>query len=218
VDLKLQVAKTIEKVDGLSSRERVIIVVTAIAFIFGTYNQFVLAPFLETRSTLKKEMADIVPEMEVMQNTIESLVERQARDPNVALRSAIKEKKERIEALDDVIESETKRLIDPEKMPKILGYLLSRRSSLSINSVKSASGEPIMFEGEEKPMGLFKHELKIELEGSYQQVQVYLGKIEELAEQVYWDDMVFEMKEYPTGTLRLNVHTMSTSKELIGVY
>ena len=104
-------------------------------------------------------------------------------------------------------------------MPKILGYLLSRQSALNINSVKSASGEPIYFDAErKKSSGLFKHDLTMSLEGTYYQVQSYLKNIEEMAEQVYWDDMTFESKEYPIGVLKLNVHTLSTSKELIGVY
>lgn len=218
MDLKLQVANAIEKVDGLSPRERVIILLTAVALMFGTYNQFVLDPFLKNRTTLKKEMAAIVPEMDAMQQTIASLVQRQARDPNVALRKMVVDKTAKVSALDITIDNETKRLIDPQKMPKILGYLLSRRSALTINSVKSTAGEPVMFDDEEKPMGLFTHGLEIELEGTYQQVKTYLGTIEALAEQVYWDDMVFEMQAYPIGTLKLNVHTMSTSPELIGVY
>ena len=219
MNLQSQVAEIRDKVDALSSRERVIIAVTVIAVIFGIYNQFVLDPFLKHRAELQQQLAEIGPEMEVMQQSMEALIKRQANDPNVSLRNAIEKKNKKVKELDEIIKSETKRLIDPQKMPEILGYLLSRQSALKINSVKSASGEPIYLDTErKKPSGLFKHDLTMTLEGTYYQVQSYLKNIEELAEQVYWDDMTFESKEYPIGVLELNVHTLSTSKELIGVY
>ena len=219
MNLQSQVAEIRDKVDALSSRERVIIAVTIIAVIFGIYNQFVLDPFLKHRKELQQQLSAIGPEMEVMQQSMESLIKRQANDPNVSLRKAIERKSQEIDGLERIIKSETKRLIDPQKMPKILGYLLSRQSALKINSVKSASGEPIYFDAErKKPSGLFKHDLTMSLEGTYYQVQSYLKNIEEMAEQVYWDDMTFVSKKYPIGVLNLNVHTLSTSKELIGVY
>ena len=65
---------------------------------------------------------------------------------------------------------------------------------------------------------LFKHDLALSLEGTYSQVQNYLMNVEKLAVQIYWDDMSFEIKQYPIGVLELGVHTLSTSRELIGVY
>ena len=219
MNLPSQVAEIRDKVDALSPRERVIIAVTVVAVIFGVYNQFVLDPFLKHRKELQQQLSAIGPEMEVMQQSMESLIKRQANDPNVSLRKSIKRKSQKVTELEGTIKNETKRLIDPQKMPKILGYLLSRQSALKINSVKSASGEPIYLDAErKKPSGLFKHDLTMSLEGTYYQVQSYLKNIEEMAEQVYWDDMTFESKEYPIGVLVLNVHTLSTSKELIGVY
>lgn len=219
MNLQSQIAEIREKVDSLSSRERVIIAVTIVAVIFGIYNHFVLDPFLKNRKDIKDQLASIAPEMEMMQQSMDSLIRRQANDPNVSLRRAIANKNKKVKELESVIESETRRLIDPKKMPKILGYLLSRQSALKIDSVKSASGEPIYFDAERKnPSGLFKHDLTMSLEGTYYQVQSYLQNIEEMAEQVYWDDMTFESKQYPIGVLKLNVHTLSTSKELIGVY
>lgn len=219
MSLQSQVAEIRDKVDALSSRERVIIAVTVIAVIFGVYNQFVLDPFLKHRKELQQQMAAIGPEMEVMQQSMESLIKRQASDPNISLRNTVKKKNKKVKELEGIIENETKRLIDPQKMPKILGYLLSRQSALKINSVKSSSGEPIYLDADrKKPSGLFKHDLTMSLEGTYYQVQSYLKNVEEMAEQVYWDEMTFESKKYPVGVLVLNVHTLSTSKELIGVY
>jgi len=219
MNLKSRAADICEKVDALSSRERVIIAVTLIATIFGIYDQLMLNPFLEKRESVQQEMASLAPEVERIGKEIESLVEQQKRDPNVKLREKIDNKKNRIKTLDGIIRNETRRLIDPERMPQILGYLLSRKSALAIESVKSVSGEPIYFdEGRKEESGLFKHDLSISLEGTYYQVQEYLEHIENMAEQIYWDDMEYEAKQYPIGRLSLNVHTLSTSKELIGVY
>ena len=219
MDLKSRAVELRDKIDALSSRERVIVAVTIVAVIFGVYDQLVLNPFLKKKEKLQQQMASMVPEVERIGESIESLIKRQEMDPNIKLREKIGQKKIKIRDLDEVIRSETRRLIDPERMPQILGYLLSRQSALNIESVKSVSGEPIYFDKEKKEeSGLFQHDLNISLEGTYYQVQGYLKHIENMAEQIYWDDMEFEVKAYPVGRLNLNVHTLSTSQDLIGVY
>jgi len=219
LNLKLQAVELKNKIENLTIRERVIGVVTVVAVLFGVYDQLVLSPFLKHREEAKQQLASVSPKVKSIQLSIESLLERQARDPNLQIQTVISQRKEKLEELDAVIKRETKRLIDPKDMTKLLGYLLSRQSKLKIDNVKSVSGETIYFDEEEKvSSGLFRHSLTLSLEGTYLQVKNYLKKVEELAEEIYWDDMTFESKLYPIGTLELNVHTLSTSKELIGVY
>ena len=219
MNLKLRCAEIALKLNGLSARERVIVVVTAISILFFIYDHLVLSPFLNDREMIQQKMKDLTSEVVVMQQSIEGIVARQAFDPNVKLRIIIDQKKDKVNKLDDFITTETTRLIDPEKMPRLLGHLLSRQSKLTVNNVKNTSADSIYFDEEEtQDSGLYKHDLTLVLEGTYSQVQNYLKTVEEMAEQIYWDDMSFEIKEYPMGILRLGVHTLSTSKELIGVY
>jgi len=35
---------------------------------------------------------------------------------------------------------------------------------------------------------------------------------------VFWQNLAFQMDNYPVGRLSLEVYTLSTSKDLIGVY
>ena len=99
MNLQSQAAEIRDKVDALSSRERVIIAVTVLAVIFGIYNQFILDPFLKHRKELQQQLAAIGPEMEVMQQSMESLLKRQANDPNVSLKKSIDRKSKKVIAL-----------------------------------------------------------------------------------------------------------------------
>jgi len=65
---------------------------------------------------------------------------------------------------------------------------------------------------------LYQHRIQLELEGKYDQVSKYLAQVEALPEKVFWQNLAFQMDNYPVGRLSLEVYTLSTSKDLIGVY
>ena len=65
---------------------------------------------------------------------------------------------------------------------------------------------------------MYRHKMNLKLEGTYFQVTGYLKMIEGMKERLFWDDMTFKIEDYPRGVLELNVHTLSMSKELIGIY
>lgn len=209
------------KLNGLSLRERAILLAVLLVAMLGLYDHLALTPYLEKRKEAQSVLANHADELAAVQAQMDALVKRMKHDPNQLLKERIQKRKQYLKELEAEIGESTANLIAPEKMSQILGYLLSRQSGMAVKTVKNFPAEPISFQKDqesEPQVLMYRHRLKMELEGTYFQVTGYLKMIEGLKERLYWDDMSFKIQTYPKGLLTLNVHTLSLSKELIGVY
>jgi MSHA biogenesis protein MshJ len=189
--------------------------------LLGIYDHVALTPYLDERKHHQQMMTGYASEMAETQAKITTMIEQMKNDPNVLLRERIAKREQYIEALMTEIGASTENLIAPKKMAQVLGYLLSRQSGMDVKSVRNFPAEPVSFqirEDVEPEVLMYRHRLNLELEGTYFQVAGYLKMIEGMQERLYWDDMSFAIADYPRGLLTLDVHTLSMSKELIGVY
>lgn len=220
-NLKDKVAEVSEKLNALSPRERVILLVVVLVGLLGIYDYVALTPYLDQRKSNDALFLQYVEEMNTAQANIDAIVRKLSLDPNAALKERIEQKEEYLKQLEELIGESTENLIAPKKMSQVLGYLLSRQSGMGVKSVKNYPAEPISFKQDEESepqVMMYRHRLTLELEGTFFQVSGYLKMIENLKERLYWDDMSFSVQEYPKGNFVLEVHTLSMSKELIGVY
>jgi len=206
------------KLNALSVRERVIVMVTLLAVVFGIYTFIALDPYLSKKKAVVNKLAVIATNAETTQQEIVATAKLAESNPNKLLKEQIEKQKKQNVKLNEAIHNATTTLIAPEMMPEVLGHLLSRQSRLSVKSVKSAQAVPVYMGKTEEDGLLYRHELELMLHGDFYQVKHYLEMIETMPKRVYFDKMNYEISEYPKGKLQLNVYTLSTKKELIGVY
>ncbi|PIE44071.1 MAG: hypothetical protein CSA50_02065 [Gammaproteobacteria bacterium] len=210
-----------DKLNGLSLRERVIVLVMAGLSLLWIYDYVALTPYLEKSQQNKMLLDQYRNEMNAALSNIDLLMKKLEDDPNHLLRERIANKENQLKQLNTLIGKSTQGLIEPKKMSQVLGYLLSKQSGMAIKSVKNYPAEPVSFkenEQAEPEVLMYRHRLELQLEGTFFQVVGYLKMIEALTERLYWNDMKFTMKQYPKGRLLLEVHTLSISKELIQIY
>lgn len=220
-NMKAKLQELGEKIDAISLRERGILLAVGLVALLGLYDYLALTPYLDQRKENQRLVAQYATEMAEVEAKITAIVKKLEADPNDVLKERIAKRERYLKELVDEIGASTENLIAPKKMSQVLGYLLSRQSGMAVKSVRNIPAEPIAFkvsEEDEPKVLMYRHRLIMELEGTYFQVAGYLKMIEGLKERLYWDDMSFVIGDYPTGLLTLEVHTLSMSKELIGVY
>lgn len=64
---------------------------------------------------------------------------------------------------------------------------------------------------------LYRHGVELQLQGSYLATLAYLKRLEKLQWRFEWQSLIFEVQEYPKGTVMLEVYTYSTERDWIGV-
>lgn len=69
------------------------------------------------------------------------------------------------------------------------------------------------------PMGvnLYRHGIKIKLSGSYFDLQSYLSRLEQLSWKFFWQDFNLKLIEHPKSELEIQMYSLGTKKEFVGV-
>ena len=206
-----------EKLNALTTRERGIIFATLLVAVYMAFQLLVFDPLMAERSRLIKLEADITKQIDRVRVEIAEVIAESTFDPNKATREKIAKAEQKAGQYQQEILSITDKLIEPAQMSDVLASLLNKDSGLKLTSVRNLTAEPVRI-GSAAGAELYQHRIQLELEGKYDQVSKYLAQVEALPEKVFWQNLAFQMDNYPVGRLSLEVYTLSTSKDLIGVY
>jgi MSHA biogenesis protein MshJ len=64
---------------------------------------------------------------------------------------------------------------------------------------------------------LYRHGVELQLQGSYLGTLAYLKQLESLEWRFEWNALIFDIQDYPVGTVTIEVYTYSTERDWIGV-
>lgn len=218
-NLSAKWAQLRDKTNALSVRERVIIAGAVAVLLLGIFDQLLLRPWLQERDKLQLQEQQLNAASADLSQQFSTLEAQLANDPNQRLRDGIVQLEMRHQQLDADIAKITDGMIAPELMPSLLGELLSERSGLRVHSIKSSPARQLLSADKDNRSApaIYRHDLELRLEGSFEQVQRYLQSIEALPQTLVWDELTFSVERYPRGELLLAVHTLSAREELIRV-
>ena len=220
-----------EKFSNISIREQYLIIfsgVAAIIFIIYTFfldESFQRVQKLESDITkLQKSNKSDIDNIALFKNALK-------KDPNVELRKEIAQYIKQQSKIDNKLSDMTSNLIDPVQMRHALIEFLKQQKDVSLlsftvlpasalvknmnnNSAKKQSSDS---DTNQSQLQLYRHEIKIKLQGPYFQLRNYLIQLENLDWKFFWQNFNYKAKEYPLGELEINIYSLSTSKEFIGV-
>lgn len=218
-NLSAKWAQLRDKTHALSVRERVIITGAVAVLLLGIFDQLLLRPWLQERDKLQSREQQLQTASAELSQQFSTLEAQLADDPNQHLRERIAQLEARHRQVDVDIARITDGMIAPELMPSLLGELLSERSGLKVHSIKSSPAKQLLSadKDDRSAPAIYRHDLEMRLEGTFEQVQRYLQSIEGLPQTLVWDELVFSVEKYPRGELLLSVHTLSAREELIRV-
>jgi len=217
----------------LTIREQYLIFLTGlVAIFFITFYLFIDAKIIKN----KKSTQQIVRLQSSNQSLKVSTLEMQSalqRDPNEDTRNKIAQYEAKLAKVDEKLLTLTSDLISPvqmryalldllklEKGVSLLSFeLLGAQPLLSNEPSKDSSGKDLANESVEPPAGLnlYRHGIKIKLSGSYFDLQNYLSQLEKLSWKFFWQDFNFKLTEYPKSELEIEMYSLGTKKEFIGV-
>jgi len=86
------------------------------------------------------------------------------------------------------------------------GAIKADAISSNIDTVLAASGSEVL---------LYRHGLRITMTGAFFDIQAYLDSIEQLPKKFYWEVFDYQMQEYPTAEVVMEIYTLSINKEFI---
>ncbi|NQY62213.1 MAG: hypothetical protein HRT38_00610 [Alteromonadaceae bacterium] len=89
-----------------------------------------------------------------------------------------------------------------------------QRQPKVINTVSDSTSDKGI---EKTSLNLYRHGIKIKLTGNYFQLRDYLTQLENLSWKFFWQEFNYNLAEYPVSELEIEMYSLSTKREFIGV-
>ncbi len=207
-----------ERIDELSLRERVLIFLAAAAVLAFLWQQLFMQPLAAERDRTEERIGEVRDRITEANEAISTLLAERDRDPDAENRARLEALEDDIAELDRELEEVTGELIDPARMARVLQRILEREQGLDLVSLESLPARPLLDDAGENALGnVFRHGLRLEMEGEYLAVLHYLRRMEDLDSRFFWSELDIEMREYPRNRVVITVHTLSLREGWIGV-
>jgi MSHA biogenesis protein MshJ len=223
------------KFSKISPREQKLVfyavpIVICIVFILGLIEPMITET-MEAREEIKNTKLRLVD----ITYSVDSLQAQLNIDPNTETRNQIIAVNEQITILENQFTRELEQLVPPEAMPLVLEQLFVDAKKLKLVSMSSIVPNNIFENGpksdetEDSKLEtkaseeaivpeLFKHGLRISFEGSFFDTREFLLAAEKMPWKLHWQEIKFEVDEYPRARVDIELFTLSTSEAYIHVY
>jgi MSHA biogenesis protein MshJ len=204
--------------DRLALRERVLVIIAALAVLVGAFHLFLMSSVDARRRDLALELAQLQSEMD---GASKAALAASTADPVAEQTRRAAELKARLAATDAALASQAAGLIPPQRMMQVLHDVLSREQGVKLVRLRYLGTTPLPDDGQAPlPPGTprpYLHTAEIVVQGSYLDILAYLRAVEALPWRFYWRRLELTTTRYPTNEVRLEVGTVSMESEWIGL-
>lgn len=233
--MRERLQQLLEKVDGMSVRERALLLVVAGTVLYVAWQALLLDPLLAERKALIERKASAQQEITRLNREIEETIARHKRDPDAPNRERLAALEQRLESVEATIAEEVAELISPRQMARVLEDVLTRvgdGGGLRLISMENLPAEPLlppaadadggeaveggMGKAEQASAGIYRHRLRMVFEGRFDGTVGYLQALEALPWGLFWDQLRLELVEYPAARVTVEVHTLSLEPGWLG--
>lgn len=207
---------------ALSVREQVLILLVGVIVIAMSLYTFLLEPTVIHTNKIKKNTVQAVAQQQELMRQSADISKLFSRDPNMAVRERIATLDKEITLLDNELQSQTSNLVPANQMADLLEKVLMTSTGIQLISLESILPTPLFLQQTQNEQAapapdLYRHGVKITLEGQYFDVQKYLQALEALPWKFYWKKFDYRVEQYPKGQVEFEIYTLSTSQAFIGV-
>ncbi|WP_281559607.1 hypothetical protein [Thalassomonas sp. RHCl1] len=234
-----------EKFLSLSQREQLLILLTGTVLIVFTFFTLAIDKNLVAVRNLQQQKQQLTSSNKGLSESVSGLQQALKRDPNIALKQQLEQYEQELLAADQQLLTLTSDLIDPVQMRFALIDLLAMQPEIQLLSFElipprelisapateepatqvsapaSGSKQKNSLEAESysplKAMTLYRHGIKLKLQGGYFQLRDYLAQMEKLSWRFFWQDFDYRLVEYPSSELEVEIYSLSTKRAFLGV-
>jgi len=217
--MKLWWRDVLDRIDALSLRERVLVLLGALALIAVLWDSLLMRPVERSRKRMEPDVAALRAEVERLHAAITELADQRGGDPNAVLRARVQQERAGISDLDRQLGGLTSALIAPEQMVQVLDQVLDRSKRLELVALRSLPAEPLasLVPGEALPSQIYRHGVEIELDGTYLDLLDYLRALDQLQWRFYWQTLELDVTGHPRLRVKLTAYTLGNEEAWIGV-
>lgn len=218
----------------LTIREQYLILLTGLVAIFFIIFYLFIDDKMVSNNHASKKIVQISSSNQSLKMSVLELQAALQRDPNEDTRNKITQYEAKLAKVDTKLLTLTSDLMSPIQMRYALLDLLKLEKGVSLLSFELLGAKPLLTKttsnssssasvastnSNEKSasLNLYRHGIKITLSGRYFDLRDYLTQLEKLPWKFFWQDFNFKLIEYPNSELEIEMYSLGTKKEFVGV-
>ncbi len=204
--------RVLDRADDLSLRERALLFVVVIAAVYFGVSGLLFRPLQQRREQLLHSLK--IERDRTRTLDMKSQVTLNESGRSAASRAELAALKARLATVDTSLQSMTQGLVSPKDMVALVERVLAQSPGITVVSVQNMPAVPAVSGKTRTP--LYRHGLKIVVEGGYPALVRYLKALEGLHWKVFWGKADLRVERYPVSRLTLVLYTLSLRRGWIG--
>ena len=213
--IRNKLAPHVAKIDALSVRERLLVLITSLALIAALWHTLLMQPLEQRAQQTKSELAELEKRIADANDNLEEQIMQLAGGGDEK-RLRIASLRKRIDEINATLGNHAAELIDPSEMAQVLEGVLKEQSRLTLVRIRNTTPDSLSADEDPADVTFYRHGLEIEIEGTYAACLDYLSAIESLPWRLYWQVLELDVINYPLNRIRIEVGTLSLDEEWIG--
>ena len=223
----------------MTSREQYLILITGLVAIFFIIFYLFIDNKMASTANANKKISQLNSSNQSLKISVLEVQAALKGDPNEETRNQISQYQNKLAKIDDSLLALGSELMSPIQMRYALLDLLKLEKGVSLLSFELLGAQPLLpdnvapsstdnsspntgidvSEVNDNSSGanLYRHGIKIKLSGRYFELRDYLTQLEKLPWKFFWQGFDFTLTEYPNSELEIEMYSLGTKKEFIGV-
>ncbi|MCG5540447.1 MULTISPECIES: type II secretion system protein GspM [unclassified Halorhodospira] len=192
-------------------RERVLVGVALFAVIAALWYFYLHEPQRQALEQARSSAENAENQLPQLRAQIEELEAERDADPDEAIEREIASLEEELEAVQRRMAEDMPDFIEPGDMRGVLEALLARRDDTELRAFERLPAEVAMEAEDEngETLKAYRHPVRMVFEGDYEATLRLLEEVENLQWQFAWEELTYEVEEYPLGRVEVRLHTLS---------
>ena len=243
--MKEKIAAWAERYEAFSLRERALVMVAAIVVMFMLWDAMLMNPEERKQIKIVEKMQTINQQTNALNLQIQEMSAALKGGESQHIRMRSDELRALLAGLEQQQKDLTVEFIKPAQMASVLRDMLSAENGLVLTQLESLGAQPLFPSDEEGDASesiqasntqrvnvqiesvekkkrtsrpeVFKHGMRVVFEGDYFKTLAYLQALEAMPWRLYWDNVEYQVTEYPKARVAITVHTLSLHEGWIGV-
>lgn len=196
------------RIDSMQLRERALLLLAGTALVFLLVDMLGLQPVLRQQEQGKQAISDWKLQLDVLRER-SGLLSGDSAGVSLQRRNQLQTQ---LSDLESRLQNQLGALLEPEQAIEVLRQVLAQEQDLTLYKVNAVSKplSDLKQEGADTlpAAGIGRYELRLELQGSYLGTLRYLRALEALPWKFFWEEVNFEIMEYPDARVTLDIYTL----------
>ncbi|MDX1678791.1 hypothetical protein [Arsukibacterium sp.] len=206
-----------QRYQALQLREKRLIFFGSLILVFWLLLIYLLEPAWQQQQLLKGELQKFRLQQQQVQQQLELLQTQLAVDIEQPIRDEITGLNQQQAVLAAQRQSQSSLFIGAEQMLALLREILAKSKLVQLKSLSTSAAVPVVLAGQlagEAPL-LYQHKTTLVVSGTYRNVQQLLSELEQLPWLVQWQQLEYQVVEYPMADISIEFITVSENENFI---